>query len=121
MATNGLHEGFRRLQAEQYAEALQCFDQVLAVDPDNGAALTYKGAALGGLRRYAEGAQCCGRAININPQDANAIAMMGSIQLDWGHWEADRGHWEAGVACLQYAQRLGHQGAAQYLVTLQHG
>ncbi len=119
MAINWLHEGYKRFQAEQYAEALQCFDQGLAVDPDDGALLTFKGAALGRLGRYEEGAKYCGRAITLNPQDAYAHAMLGAILADKG--ELTPGERGAAIACLEYAQRLGQPGVGQILEALRRG
>lgn len=58
-----LAKGQSLLSLEDAAEALKCFDAVLAIDPDHAEALVKKGAALELLRRDEDALQCYDNAI----------------------------------------------------------
>lgn len=67
-----LHEG--RLE-----EAITCFDQVLALDPQHGEALVKKGAALERLRKPQEALECYDRAIAADSSMAIAYLYKGGL------------------------------------------
>ncbi len=58
-----LGKGQSLLNLDQAGEALVCFDQVLALDPNHAEALVRKGAALERLRKLDEAIACYDRAI----------------------------------------------------------
>jgi tetratricopeptide (TPR) repeat protein len=58
-----LGKGQSLLNLDQAEEALACFDQVLALDPNHSEALVKKGAALERLRKLDEAIACYDRAI----------------------------------------------------------
>lgn len=67
-----LHEG-------KLEEAVACFDQVLAADPQHGEALVKKGAALERLRKPQEALECYDRAIAANSSMAIAYLYKGGL------------------------------------------
>ena len=58
-----LGKGQSLLNLDQAEEALACFDQILALDPNHSEALVRKGAALERLRKLDEAIACYDRAI----------------------------------------------------------
>jgi tetratricopeptide (TPR) repeat protein len=58
-----LGKGQSLLNLEQAEEALACFDEVLALEPDRAEALVKKGAALERLRKFDEAIACYDQAI----------------------------------------------------------
>jgi tetratricopeptide (TPR) repeat protein len=63
------------------SEALQYFDQALAIDPDNVNALVNKGLALDDLDRSEEAIQYFDRALAIDAEDTDALVDKG-LALD---------------------------------------
>ncbi len=61
-----LGKGQSLLNLDQAEEALVCFDQVLALDPNHSEALVKKGAALERLRKLDEAIACYDRAIETD-------------------------------------------------------
>lgn len=58
-----LQQGQSRSKQNDWEGALQCFDQVLELDPHQGEALVKKGAALEHLKKLSEAFQCYDQAI----------------------------------------------------------
>ena len=58
-------------------EAIQYFDQALAIDPENVTALVSKGLALEDLDRTEEAIQYDDRALAIDPSDTDALDSKG--------------------------------------------
>jgi tetratricopeptide (TPR) repeat protein len=58
-----LGKGQTLLKLDQPQAALDCFDEVLVLDPGHADALVRKGAALERLQRLDEAVECCDRAI----------------------------------------------------------
>jgi tetratricopeptide (TPR) repeat protein len=61
---------FREL--DRFVEALEMYDEVTILDPDNKIAWFYKGYSLGKLERYAEAIDAYEEAIKIDPKYADA-------------------------------------------------
>jgi tetratricopeptide (TPR) repeat protein len=61
-----MERGQALLSADQPEEALACFEQVLAEDPNNAEALVKKGTALEKMRQPQEALECYDRAIAAN-------------------------------------------------------
>ena len=60
------------LNGQQYEKALDCAEQALRMDEENGTAWHYRGAALIELHRVPEAAQSLQRAVTLRPQNAEA-------------------------------------------------
>jgi hypothetical protein len=58
-----LDQGQSMLKQNDWQAALQCFDEVLALDPNHSEALVKKGAALERLKKLTEAFECYDRAI----------------------------------------------------------
>jgi len=69
-----LGQGQTMLKKNDWEAALSCFDEVLALEPNNSEALVKKGAALEGLKKLNEAFECYDRAIAAN--DSMTIAYL---------------------------------------------
>jgi len=58
-----LGQGQSMLKQNDWQAALQCFDEILALDPNHGEALVRKGAALERMKKLSEAFECYDRAI----------------------------------------------------------
>jgi len=56
----------------RYTEALECYDEVLEINPQFALAWLNKGWALGALGRYTEALECYDEAIEIDPNYSEA-------------------------------------------------
>lgn len=74
-----LGKGQSLLNLEQTEEALACFDQVLALDPNHSEALVKKGAALERLRKLDEAIACYDRAIAADSSMTLAYLYKGGL------------------------------------------
>ncbi len=59
--------GYSLGNLKRYEEAIQAYDRVLAIDPNNSSAWNNKGCALNSLDRYEEAIQAYDRALAIDP------------------------------------------------------
>ncbi|MBA2268157.1 MAG: tetratricopeptide repeat protein [Nitrosopumilus sp.] len=53
----------------KFAEALECYDKALAIDPHNSNVLSNKGLSLHNQGKYAEALECYDKALALNSQD----------------------------------------------------
>ncbi|MDN5847042.1 MAG: tetratricopeptide repeat protein [Candidatus Nitrosocosmicus sp.] len=53
----------------KFAEALECYDKALAIDPQNSNVLSNKGLSLHNQGKFAEALVCYDKALAIDPQD----------------------------------------------------
>ncbi|WP_458743631.1 tetratricopeptide repeat protein [Candidatus Nitrosocosmicus sp. T] len=53
----------------KFAEALECYDKALAIDPQNSNILSNKGLSLHNQGKFAEALECYDKALAINSQD----------------------------------------------------
>jgi tetratricopeptide (TPR) repeat protein len=74
-----LAKGQSLLSLEQAAEALECFDAILGVDPNHAEALVKKGAALELLRRDEDALRCYDRAIAADDSLTIAYLQKGGL------------------------------------------
>lgn len=93
-------------EAGKAAEALVCFDKVLAVKPDAVETLYGKAIVLGQLGRAAEAEVCYEKVCKVYPDFAPAWFSRGLVL-----WKLLERHGEA-VTCFEKAVELGHDGAA---------
>jgi len=87
------------LAAKAYAEAADCYRELLQLDPRSAAACNNLGAALCGLGRYQEAEQLFRRALSIKPAFADAHCNLGTA-LRW------RGRVVESEAPLRHALKL---------------
>jgi Tfp pilus assembly protein PilF len=83
---------------ERPDEALQCYDQVVAMQPDFGPAWFNRGWALERLGQTAKAAQSYARAAELNPQNAQAWANMAHLAARRGDAAATRAHADRALA-----------------------
>ncbi len=53
----------------KFAEALECYDKALAIDPQNSNVLSNKGLSLHNQGKFAEALECYDKALTIDPHD----------------------------------------------------
>jgi tetratricopeptide (TPR) repeat protein len=96
---NLMEQGNTLLDHGQYDEAIEVFDRVLPLDPNNSNAYNNKGSALNGLGRYEEGLASCETAIRFNPNNSMAYNNKGvALYL--------LGRYEEGIAAYNSALRI---------------
>jgi tetratricopeptide (TPR) repeat protein len=85
-ATNGdqripvlLREGQIRLRENNLKAALECFDQILAINPNHSEALVRKGATLERLKKLTEAFECYDRAIAADDSMTLAYLYKGGL------------------------------------------
>ena len=61
-----------------YTQAIQYYDNVLAIDPNNVNALINKGAALGNLGNHTQAIQYFDNVLAIDPNNVNALINKGA-------------------------------------------
>lgn len=74
-----LGKGQALLNLDQTENALACFEEVIALDPNNAEALVKKGTALERLKRLEEAIQCYDRAIAMNQSMTLAYLYKGGV------------------------------------------
>ena len=67
-----LKKGVSFLEDGKYEEALDCFEKILASNPNNPDIWNKKGIALRSLGRYDEAIESFNRALEISPRDLDA-------------------------------------------------
>ena len=64
-----LEFGNKRLDAGDYDNALDFFEQALLIDPTNPDLWNFKGITLRSLGRYDEASDCYNKSLKIDPRD----------------------------------------------------
>jgi tetratricopeptide (TPR) repeat protein len=94
--------------------ALGCFDQALAIDPQDARAWFDKSIALGGLGRFEEALHCLNRALAIDPANANAWFYKASALAELErHDEAVDCYNEALLIVPLWARPWGYKGLSE--------
>eukprot|EP00357_Protocruzia_adherens_P014730 CAMPEP_0115034632 /NCGR_PEP_ID=MMETSP0216-20121206/40783_1 /TAXON_ID=223996 /ORGANISM="Protocruzia adherens, Strain Boccale" /LENGTH=77 /DNA_ID=CAMNT_0002413587 /DNA_START=81 /DNA_END=314 /DNA_ORIENTATION=+ len=57
---------------KRYTEAIECYDQVLALDPNAAVAYNNKGFALRSLNKVREAVECYEKALKLDPKYTTA-------------------------------------------------
>jgi tetratricopeptide (TPR) repeat protein len=70
-ASDKNRSGISLMEARRFDEAIQAFDEGLAIDPTDASIWNNKSVALNRSERYNEALTCCDKAISINPRDLN--------------------------------------------------
>jgi Flp pilus assembly protein TadD len=101
---------------ERNAEALQCFDQVLALAPDFGPGWFNRGWALERTGEKVKAAEAYARAAALNPENAHAWANLAFLEARRGDHAAARTFAEKALAA-----QPGHTTALLVLAELEMG
>ncbi len=101
---------------ERPEEALQCYDRVVAMQPDFGPAWFNRAWVLERLGESAKAAQSYARAAELNPQNAQAWANMAHLAARRGDAEATRAHADQALA-----MQPGHPTAILALADIELG
>ena len=72
-------KGLSLLSLGKHSEALNCFDEVLSVSPQDVKTWSLKGLALTYLGRFNEASECCNRALEIDSRSAEAWVCKGLV------------------------------------------
>ena len=67
-----LKKGVNFLEDGKYEEALDCFEKILVINPDDPDIWNKKGVALRSLGRYDEAVDAFNKALEITPRDLDA-------------------------------------------------
>ncbi|MEA3283322.1 MAG: tetratricopeptide repeat protein, partial [Euryarchaeota archaeon] len=68
----------------RYEDALEVFEKVLEINPEDESALSLKGLALVDLGRYEDALKALDKALEINPEDGFALSQKGLALVDLG-------------------------------------
>lgn len=68
-----VHKGMDRVKREQFEEALEFFDRVLEMNPENADAWNNKGVALYWMGRPEEALQCYDQSLKADPGNLEAL------------------------------------------------
>ncbi|HKU82932.1 MAG TPA: tetratricopeptide repeat protein [Candidatus Nitrosocosmicus sp.] len=74
----------------KFAEALECYDKALAIDPKSPIVLSNKGLSLHNQGKFAEALECYDKALAIDPQDEFIIKRMNNTKEILSHCSSIR-------------------------------
>jgi tetratricopeptide (TPR) repeat protein len=86
--------GLQRAEKGNMREAIACWDNALALDPNLSSAWHNRGSALGFLGRFNEAVASFDRAIAINPQDFQAWNDRGLALFNLQNWDEAISSWD---------------------------
>ncbi len=81
------NKGNTLVESGMYAEAIQCYDKALEINPKIGEVWNNKGLALARTGRHSEAVQCYDKALEIAPGDAEIIYNKGIALSHLGNRE----------------------------------
>jgi tetratricopeptide (TPR) repeat protein len=87
-------QGVQRIQAEDYAGAVQSLTQAVVLEPTLAVAYTARGSAYIGLRRYAEAAVDYEYSLRLAPELASPLYGLGESYRMLGRTPEARAHYE---------------------------
>jgi tetratricopeptide (TPR) repeat protein len=93
------NKGLALVNLGKYEEAINCYNEAIAIDPKFAEAWANKGSALGNLNRYEEEIECYDKTIEINPKIVEAWFNKGVVLENLSRYK------EA-IDCLNEAIRL---------------
>lgn len=85
--TNWYKKGEQLAKCGNYAQALTCFDQSIAIQPQDIAAWVFRGVVLIHLERYEEALASCNQALTIQPNDKQAWLFRGAALNHLGRYK----------------------------------
>lgn len=74
-----VNKGIDQVKRERFEEALEFFDRVLEMNPENADALNNRGVAVYHLGRVEEAMECYSRALDADPENLEVMRNMGFI------------------------------------------
>ncbi|HEY9624698.1 MAG TPA: tetratricopeptide repeat protein [Crinalium sp.] len=92
-----------------YEAALNCFDNVLEIQPTHHAAWVFRGVVLIHLERYEEALESCENALKHNPRDSEAFTFRGVALHRLGRYQEAYESYEKALGVRQQSlrQQLG--------------
>lgn len=85
--TNWYKKGEQLANWGNYAQALACFDQSIAIHPQDIAAWVFRGVVLIHMERYEEALASCNQALTIQPNDKQAWLFRGAALSHLGRYK----------------------------------
>jgi tetratricopeptide (TPR) repeat protein len=89
------NEGIEHYKHGRFAQALECYERALQLDPELALALNSMGFLLQELGRLEEALSCFEAAVRTAPELAMARLNLGMLQLKLGDWERGWENYEA--------------------------
>jgi len=77
-----IERGIRKAEEGDYKGAIEDFNQVLSINPNQGTAYAFRGAARAELREYSRAIEDLTQALQLNPHHAAAYAYRGDAQAE---------------------------------------
>ncbi|KAF0100346.1 MAG: glycosyltransferase 9 family protein [Rhodospirillaceae bacterium] len=112
-ATSYVERGNALQKLNRYEEALACYDQAIALDPDSADAFNDHGTALQHLQRFDEALASHERAATLRPDDAHAYYNQGTALLNLGRHEEALARYDQALSFApQYADAHMNRGLA---------
>ncbi len=79
--------GKNLLQVKRYEEALDIFDEIITVNPENSKVYVYAGKALLALQSHEKALAYINQALKINLMDPTVCVIAGEVHLGLKNWE----------------------------------
>ncbi|GHT53415.1 hypothetical protein AGMMS49982_16320 [Bacteroidia bacterium] len=99
-------KGIELNKAERFAEAVECYDETIVLNPENEYVWICKGNALLALQRYDESIKCYDRAIELNSQNEHAWNFKASACASKGGALVDLQRYDEAIECYDEAIKL---------------
>ena len=82
-----IHKGMDKVRQGLYDEAIEIYDRVLAMNPENTHAWNNRGVALFSANRSEEALECYNRSIEIDPKNLDALRNRGYVLRSMGRMD----------------------------------
>ena len=82
-----IHKGMDKVRQGLYDEAIEIYDRVLSMNPENTHAWNNRGVALFNADRSEESLECYDRSIEIDPENLDALRNRGFVLRSMGRME----------------------------------
>lgn len=82
-----IHKGMDKVRQGLYDEAIEIYDRVLSMNPENAHAWNNRGVALFSANRSEEALECYDRSIEIDPENLDALRNKGYVLRSMGRIE----------------------------------
>ena len=82
-----IHKGMDKVRQGLYDEAIEIYDRVLLMNPENTHAWNNRGVALFSANRSEESLECYNRSIEIDPENLDALRNRGYVLRSMGRME----------------------------------
>lgn len=82
-----IHKGMDKVRQGLYDEAIEIYDRVLSMNPENTHAWNNRGVALFSAGRSEEALECYDRSIGIDPENLDALRNRGYVLRSMGRMD----------------------------------